>query len=133
MWLLDTNACIRYLNQRPSPVRERLAAHQAGEVVLCDIVKSELYFGAYHSQRPSQNLQLLEQFFAQFASLSFDGRAANICGKVRADLARMGNPIGPYDVQIAATALAYEVTLVTHNIREFGRIPGLKLDDWESI
>lgn len=133
MWLLDTNVCIRYLNPRPSPVREQLAAHQANQVLLCDIVKSELYFGAYRSQRPTQNLQILEQFFVQFSSLPFDGRAASICGKLRADLAQKGHPIGPYDVQIAAVALVHEVTLVTHNTKEFSRIPGLRLDDWESI
>lgn len=75
---------------------------------------------------------LLATLFAQFHSLPFDGRAAQIFGEIRADLARKGTPIGPYDLQIAAIALAHNVTLVTHNSVEFGRIATLRLEDWES-
>lgn len=132
MWLLDSNTWIRYMNPAPSPVKAKLRAHPADEILLCDVVKAELYFGAYKSQRVAQNLALLATLFAQFHSLPFDGQAAQIFGEIRADLARKGTPIGPYDLQIAAIALVHNMTLVTHNTVEFGRISALRLDDWET-
>lgn len=131
IWLLDTDTCIRYLNPRPSLVQERLRSHAAQEVVLCDIVKMELYFGAYKSDRPDHNLHIVSRFFNEFVSLPFDQTAAQICGKIRAGLAKQGKPIGPYDIQIAAIALAHQATVVTHNTREFVRVPDLLTEDWE--
>jgi tRNA(fMet)-specific endonuclease VapC len=66
--------------------------------MLCDVVKLELYYGAYKSSRRERNLEILQDFFNEFASLPFDGRAANICGQIRAQLAAMGTPIEPYDL-----------------------------------
>jgi tRNA(fMet)-specific endonuclease VapC len=113
-------------------VQERLRLHAANEIVLCDIVRMELYYGAYKSQRPEQNLAIVLRFFGEFASLSFDPAAAQACGRIRAELARQGRPIGPYDVQIAAIALVNNATLVTHNTREFPRVPDLLVEDWET-
>lgn len=96
--------------------------------MLCDVVKLELYYGAYKSLRRERNLEL-QDFFNEFASLPFDGRAANICGQIRAQLAAMGTPIGCDDLQIAAIALTNNLTLVTHNTREFNRVSDLKLED----
>lgn len=132
MWLLDSNTWIRYMNLAPSPVKAKLRAQLATDILLCDVVKAELYFGAYKSQRITENLALLSTVFAQFHSLPFDGQAAQIFGEIRADLARKGTPIGPYDLQIAAIALANNVTLVTHNQTEFSRIAALRLEDWET-
>ncbi len=73
----------------------------------------------------------MDKFLRRYMTLPFDDNAAQICGEIRADLARKGTPIGPYDVQIAAIALANNLTLVTHNTREFSRVPNLLLDDWE--
>jgi tRNA(fMet)-specific endonuclease VapC len=102
------------------------------EVVLCDLVKLELYYGAYRSERQEQNLEVLREFFSEFVSLLFDGRAAQICGRIRAILAASGTPIGPYHFQIAAIAIANNLILVTHNIREFSRVEGLRFEDWET-
>lgn len=132
MWLLDTNAWIAYLNSRPSPVKARIKSVAAGDIWLCDIVKAELYYGAFKSQRQAANLALLDELFHLFASLSFEGDAARQFGRIRADLTRKGTPIGPYDLQIAAIALAHDMTLVTHNTAEYGRIDGLKCTDWEA-
>lgn len=132
MWLLDTNAWIRYLNPGPTPVKQRLREYPREQVYLCDIVKAELYYGAFRSQQVERNLRLLEELFAWFISLPFDGQAAQIAGQVRAYLANRGTPIGPYDVQIAAIALVNDLTLVTHNASEFGRVPRLRIEDWES-
>lgn len=91
----------------------------------------ELYYGAYRSLRREQNMALLEPFFNQFTILLLDPEAARIAGKIRSDLAALGTPIGPYDLQIAAIALANDLTVVTHNVREFSRVVGLRIEDWE--
>lgn len=131
IYLLDTNTCIRYISRRSLPIFRRLTSFGRQDVALCDIVKLELYYGAYRSSRQQENLAVLREFFNEFVSLPFDGRAAVICGQVRAILANAGTPIGSYDLQIAAIALANNLTLVTHNTREFSRVASLRLEDWE--
>ena len=131
MFLLDTNACIRILNGSSPAVAARLQATSPGEVRLCAVVKAELVYGARKSARVEDNLRLLRRFFAPFVSLPFDDRCAEEAGIIRLDLERSGRPIGPNDLLIAATARAYDLALVTHNVREFSRIPGLRIDDWE--
>jgi tRNA(fMet)-specific endonuclease VapC len=128
-YLLDANACIEFLRHPDSAVVRRLAALRPEEIFLCDIVKAELYYGAYRSARPKDNLLRVEAFCVPFVSLSFDGVAAAICGRVRAELAAAGTPIGPYDLMIAAIALANDLILVTHNTREFSRIADLQIED----
>ena len=130
-YLLDTNTCIAYLNRRSGAVRERLNSLSPDEVAICDVVKYELYYGAYRSSRQSENLDTLREFFNEFVSLPFDGQAAAICGYIRAQLASLGTPIGAYDLQIAAIALANHLILVTHNVDEFSRVEGLTIEDWE--
>jgi tRNA(fMet)-specific endonuclease VapC len=131
MWLPDTNAWIRYLNPVESIVKQRFREHPPQTIRLCDVVKGELYFGAYKSQRRESNLCLLDRLCGEFPALPFDGAAARHFGEIRAGLQRLGTPIGSYDLQIAAIALIHGLTLVTHNTREFSRIPGLSLADWE--
>ena len=131
MYLLDTNACIRILNGSSPTLANRLRAHRPSELRICAIVKAELIYGAYKSSKPAANLRLLDRFFAPFHSLPFDDGCAVQFGIIRQDLERTGSPIGPYDMLIAATALAGDLVLVTHNTREFSRIPGLHLEDWE--
>jgi tRNA(fMet)-specific endonuclease VapC len=132
MWLPDTNVWIAYLNPKPSAVKQAMRARPASAIYLCDVVKAELFFGAYKSQRMEANLALLEDLFQHFNSVPFDGRAAREFGHIRAALQRAGTPIGPYDLQIAAIALAHRFTLVTHNIDEFKRVRGLRYEDWEA-
>lgn len=131
MFLLDSNACIRILNGSSPAVAARLEATKPSEVRLCAVVKAELVYGARKSARVEDNLRLLRRFFAPFVSLPFDDRCAEEAGLIRLDLGRSGRPIGPNDLLIAATARAYDLALVTHNLREFSRIPGLRIDDWE--
>jgi tRNA(fMet)-specific endonuclease VapC len=130
--LPDTNVWIRLLNPGETPVKERFHAANPGKIRLCSVVKAELYFGAYRSSRKKENLTLLERLFQVYASLSFDDRAAKTYGDIRAKLATLGSPIGPNDLLIASIALVNRATLITHNTKEFGRVPGLKMEDWES-
>ena len=88
------------------------------------------WWGAFRSQRREANLSLLRTLFAAFPSFPFDDAAAEEYGRLRAALAARGTPIGPNDMLIAAIALAHDLTLVTHNTREFGRVEGLRLEDW---
>ena len=131
MWLLDTNVWITYLNKKPSPVQSRILAVPVEKLLLCDVVKAELYYGAYKSLKTTENLARLENLFLIVRSLLFDAQAARHFGEIRAQLEQSGMLIGAYDMQIAAIALANHLTLVTHNTREFSRITALKLEDWE--
>ncbi len=129
--LLDTNTCIRYLNGRSPHIVAKVRAIMPGDIVVCSVVKAELFAGAAKSQNPKKNLTTQQAFLDQFVSLPFDDAAAAIYGTTRATLEKAGTPIGPNDMLIAAIALANHVTLVTHNTREFARITGLVLEDWE--
>jgi tRNA(fMet)-specific endonuclease VapC len=132
VFLLDTNACIRILNGSSPPLAARLQATNPAEVRLCAVVKAELLYGARKSARVNDNFRLLRRFFGPLISLPFDDRCAEEAGLIRLDLERSGRPIGPNDLLIAAIARAHDLVLVTHNSREFGRIPGLQLEDWET-
>jgi tRNA(fMet)-specific endonuclease VapC len=131
LFLLDTNACIRILNGSSPSVAARLQGTNPSDVRLCSVVKAELLYGARKSVRVDENLRLLRRFFAPFVSLAFDDRCADEAGLIRLDLERSGRPIGPNDLLIAATARAHDLVLVTANTREFGRVPGLRVADWE--
>ena len=131
IYLLDTNTCIQYLNGRSSFVIEKFKQKKPTDIAVCDIVKSELFYGAYKSQRKKENLQVVHDFLDEFVSLPFDGKAALKTGQIRAELAIKGTPIGAYDLQIAAIALVHDLILITHNIKEFSRVEGLRYEDWE--
>jgi tRNA(fMet)-specific endonuclease VapC len=122
IYLLDTNACIVYLNRPVSGVRRRLQSLSPQDIAVCSVVKAELFYGAMRSNNPTRTLALQEAFLNNFVSLPFDDTAARIYSRIRADLAALGTPIGPYDLQIAAIALANNLTLVTHNTGEFSRV-----------
>ncbi|MEH2299282.1 MAG: type II toxin-antitoxin system VapC family toxin [Nostoc sp.] len=132
IYLLDTNACIIYLNGRNLNLRRRLENHSDLDIVVCSTVKAELFYGAKRSNNPDRNLTLQKGFLTRFTSLLFDDIAAEIFGDIRSHLANLGTPIGPYDLQIAAIALANNLILVTHNVDEFRRVEGLQLEDWEA-
>lgn len=131
MYLLDTNACIRILNGTSESLVSRLKERSPIEIALCSIVKAELVFGAYRSSSASANLRLLRTFFAPFVSLPFDDTCSEAYGRIRSDLERGGTAIGPNDLIIAAIALTNRATLVTANSREFARVIGLDIENWE--
>ncbi len=127
-FLLDTNALIAVLKSSPDFLR-RMRQYQPTDFGMPVIVVHELYFGAYRSTRVARNLARIEEI--QFEVLDFDAEDARQAGEIRAALAATGTPIGPYDALIAGQALARGLALVTHNTREFGRVLGLVVEDWE--
>lgn len=132
-YLLDTNTCVVYLRQGPrSSISARLEQCDPADIALCSVVKAELLFGAFYSQRPEQNLAQVQLFTSQFPSLPFDDAAAEAYAPIRTTLWRAGTPIGPNDLFIAAIAIARNLVLVTHNTTEFSRVPGLQTEDWEA-
>lgn len=132
IYLLDTNVCINLLNNSNAAIIDKLKQHKPHEIYLASIVQFELYYGAYKSSKREQNLVRLEKFFDQFTVLFFDHKSAKIAGKIRHQLNSLGTPIGAYDIQIASIAMANNLILITHNVKEFSRIEGLKYEDWEN-
>ncbi len=131
-FLLDTNTCIEYLRNRNTGVVATLKAKRPADLALSTVVVAEFCFGAHKSQAKEKNLQLVASLTQFLQILSFDLHAAQCYGTIRADLERSGTPIGPNDLMIASTALANQLTLVTHNTKEFSRVAGLQLEDWHS-
>ncbi len=129
-WLLDTNAVIALVTGRSEPLRRRVEASEPGTLSTSAIVAHELYFGAYRSRKIEFNLETLRLLFTDLVVLDLDREDARTAGEIRAVLARQGTPIGPYDVLIAGQAKARRLTLVTNNLSEFQRVPGLALEDW---
>lgn len=130
-FLLDTNTCIIYMRGKNSTLKQKLETTPTKDIAVCSIVKAELFYGAMKSAKPETNLSLQQQFLAQFISLPFDDLAAMKFGTIRSQLENLGTPIGAYDLQIAAIALTNNLTLVTHNTREFQRVNQLLIEDWE--
>ena len=130
-YLLDTNACIKILNGDSRPLEARLRQRLPSELALCSVVKAELVCGARRSARAGENLATLRAFFSPLRSYPFDDTCVERYAIIRTDLERVGRPIGPYDMMIAATAVANDAVLVTHNTAEFSRVVDLRWEDWE--
>ncbi|MBD2493574.1 type II toxin-antitoxin system VapC family toxin [Nostoc sp. FACHB-280] len=131
IYLIDTNVCIRYLNGRSSSIKNHIDTLEINKIAVCSVVKAELFYGSLRSNNTQKNLKVQKSFLQQFVSLPFDDHCAEIYGTVRADLANKGTPISLNDLQIASIALANNLILVTHNVREFSRVNGLQIEDWE--
>ena len=110
---------------------QRITAAKPSDLRLCSVVVAELYYGAHKSANPSANVALLERFLSQFASLPIDDLVGIRAGQLRADLDRVGTPIGPNDLLIAAVGLVHGLTVVTHNRSEFSRVPNLAVETWQ--
>jgi tRNA(fMet)-specific endonuclease VapC len=128
-YLLDTNLCIRVLRDRPREVRERFN-FEADSLCISTIVLSELLHGAAKSDRPAHNRTEVERFASRLEVLSFDDAAADHAADIRAVLERQGQPIGAYDLLIAGHARSRGLTVITGNLSEFGRVAGLRCEDW---
>jgi tRNA(fMet)-specific endonuclease VapC len=129
LYLLDTNICIYIINKRPMEVFDRFEGLAVGQVAISSVTGAELSFGVEKSGS-SRNRQALDKFLAPLDILPFDEAAMRTYGPLRSHLEAQGTPIGSMDLLIAAHALALNATLVTNNIREFQRVPGLVLENW---
>ena len=130
MYLLDTDICIYIMKQKPVAVEQRFQSVKTGSVYISVVSVAELKAGARKSQSFEENNSKLELFLSPLKILSFDYEAAEAYGMVRDNLRRAGNIIGPYDLQIAAQALARNFILVTNNMKEFNRVEGLTVENW---
>lgn len=128
-YMLDTNICIFTIKNRPESVRDLFKRHH-GQMCISTITLMELMYGAEKSSRPERNMADVEGFTARLEVFSYDVNAAAHTGQLRAELASAGAPIGPYDQMIAGHARAEALILVTNNLREFERVPGLRIEDW---
>jgi tRNA(fMet)-specific endonuclease VapC len=128
-FMLDTNTCIYAIKHRPPEVLASLRAHESAGLGVSSITVAELEYGVAKSGS-ARNHKALQQFLEPLTIADFDRAAAASYGRVRAHLEAVGTPVGPLDTQIAAHALALGVTLVSNNVREFARVPGLRLENW---
>lgn len=128
--MLDTNICIYLIKQQPPTVIERFLSQPVGEIGISSITAAELAYGVSKSRYASKNRHALEQFLAPLEMAPFDQAAAWAYGRLRGQLEAKGALIGSMDMLIAAHALSLEVRLVSNNLREFRRVPGLRLENW---
>ncbi len=128
--LLDTNAWILYLKVPKSSIGVKLASVSPQQVVTCSVVLSELLHGAEKYGNRVQRVSLVKSLLSPFVCVPFDEVDANFYATIRHDLELQGQIIGPYDLQIAAICLRHEFILVTNNVAEFSRVPGLTVQDW---
>ena len=129
-YLLDTDICIYIAKRKPAGVLMRLERLRPGDVGMSVVTYLELVYGAYKSQQVEANVARIKQLSHLIPVQPLDAPAATHYGKLRAGLEKSGSLIGAYDLQIAAHALALGLTLVTNNVREFRRVPGLRLENW---
>ena len=128
--LLDTDICIDAINQRSPGPLERLRTYAIGDVGVSAITYAELRYGIENSARPEADTERLERFLLPLEILPFDTEAGRHYGRVRRQLRLAGLPIGSNDLLIAAHAVRLDVALVTHNVREFERVDGLRVERW---
>ena len=129
-FLLDTNICIYMIKNNPPEIHEHFQSITPGDVYISSVTVAELQYGVEKSVAKGQNASALEAFLLPLEIASFDLDSAVVYGKIRAALERQGTPVGGMDMLIAAQAIAHGFTLVTHNLKEFQRIPNLKCETW---
>ena len=129
MYVLDANVVLDYFRER-GKVAANLLAIPPGEIALPAIAAYEIWVGVIGSQNPSRRRAQYEQFLAVVPVLEFDAAAGRKAAELRHAMERRGEAIGPLDTLIAGTALAYDASLVTRNVREFARVPGLNVVNW---
>jgi tRNA(fMet)-specific endonuclease VapC len=128
-YLLDTNILIAMSKERPG-LPERLENIPASDILLSSVIVAEIEYGIAKSARMEHNRRVYDTLLDGFQVVPFDAGAARMYGPIRADLERRGQLIGPYDMMIAAHAQFLDAVLVTDNLGEFARVPGLSLENW---
>jgi tRNA(fMet)-specific endonuclease VapC len=128
--MLDTNICIDIIREQRPSLLERFASHAVGDIGISVMTLAELEYGVSKSSRPARNRDALDQFMSPLEVAQFDRPATAAYGRLRTALEKKGQSIGSMDLLIAAHAASLDVRLVTHNVGEFGRVPGLRIEDW---
>ena len=128
-YMLDTNICIYVVKNYPAKLRERFN-RLADALCISTITLAELHYGAEKSARRLDNLEAIRQFVARLGILPFSEKAAAHYGEIRAELERAGKPAGSHDMLIAGHARSEGMTVVTNNLREFKRMPGVRSENW---
>ena len=131
-YMLDTNICIYLIKEFHPSLLKIMATRKASSVCISVITLAELEFGIKKSGNPAKNRLAVEKFLESITVLPFDKNASIEYGDIRASLQRLGTPIGPNDLFIAAHAKSLGYTLVTNNMREFCRVDGLSVENWVS-
>jgi tRNA(fMet)-specific endonuclease VapC len=129
LYMLDTNICIYVMKNYPGDLREKFNT-LADQLCISSITLGELHYGAEKSARRAENLTALQHFVARLDVLPFGDRAAVHYGQVRAELERAGTPCRPHDMQIGGHARSEGLIIVTNNMREFVRMPGIRAENW---
>lgn len=129
-YLLDTNICVLLIRKKSPHVLERIQRHPFSTIGVSTLTIAELQYGVAKSSNASQNQEALDGFLIPFTLVVFDEFAAISYGEIRVHLERHGTPIDAIDLLLAAQALSNQLILVTNNVREFGRVPGLRIEDW---
>lgn len=129
-YLLDTDICIYMIRHKPEQLLRRLTSLPVGDVGISSITAAELQYGVQRNSRPEQNAEALTLFLLPLVITDFDYQAAEVYGRIRARLENDGKPIGPLDTLIAAHAASMDATLVTNNVKEFDRVPKLRIENW---
>lgn len=128
-YMLDTNICIFTIKNKPEIVRQKFNLHRH-QLCISTITLMELMYGAEKSAAPEKNISVIDGFIARLDVLNYDLQAATHTGQIRAELAKAGQPVGPYDQMIAGHARSRGLIVVTNNTREFERVSGLRTEDW---
>lgn len=130
MYLLDTNICIYALKGKYPRLTEKLMSIHPDKVKVSAVTVFELEYGAAKSNWADRSREKMRRFLSSFEILSFSDEDAISCGILRAELTAHGTPIGAYDIMIASQGIARNLTVVTHNVSEFQRVPGIQIEDW---
>ena len=129
-YMLDTNICIYAIKHKPERVFQKLQEVDPEDVCVSSVTYAELVHGVEKSAAVEKNRLALSMLLANIGILNFDVYAADSYGKIRAGLEKKGTPIGPLDMMIAGHAMSKGYTVVTNNVKEFSRIPDLKIENW---
>lgn len=130
-FMLDTNIVIYVIKRRPIEVMG-IFNDNAGRMAISAITLSELFYGADKSAKVAQNLAVVEEFASLLEVLPYTAKAAQHYGAIRSALEKVGRTIGVNDLHIGAHARSEGLTLVTNNLGEFERVPGLMAENWVS-
>ncbi len=130
MYMLDTNICIYLIKKKFTSLQSKVMEKDPFDLTVSAVTVAELEYGIARSLYPQKNRVVLMEFLAPFQIIPFNEKDCENFGFIRAYLNKKGTPIGPYDLQIASQCISRDFCLVTNNVKEFDRVPGLKIENW---